>query len=250
MKGLTGLMVAIALGVGAGVLNWFYLVRQSQRAETVAFIGIHADQYVGRGEQLRNEHLVAVSVPREALGNLREFAVLDAARATVVGQAVARPIDGGRLLLQDDLDTPPPKLALGEDERIMWIPVDSRSYVPSLITPGDMVTFKVARMAPASAAGSADPETGRPPAPAGPVERIGPFRVLSVGNRLGSAEVMQAAKIPQMQENVLGISITPEVEGRADRLWALVQAADFRSAGIEKHGAPKAPALSLSGRSP
>ncbi len=239
MKGLQGLVIAIVLGLAATVLNWFYLVRQSQQVERVAFIGVRSDQYVERGERLRNEHLVAIQIPRNAVGNLRDFAVPDAARATVLGQAVSRPLHGGSLLLQADLDTPPPKLSLGQNERIMWIPVDSRSYVPSLITPGDMVTFKVARMAPTPAGGPANPETARPAAPPGPVERIGPFKVLSVGNRLGSAEVMQAAKIPQMQENVLGISITPEVEARADRLWAMVQATDFRSVGIEKHGEQK-----------
>ncbi len=236
MKGLQGLVIAIVLGLAAAVLNWFYLVRQSQQVEEIAFIGIHPDQYVERGERLRNEHLVPVHIPRNAVRNMREFAVLDSARATVVGQAVSRPLEGGRLLLQDDLDTPPPALTLAANERIMWIPVDNRSFVPSLLTPGDMVTFKVTRSGPTPAGSPVDPETGRPPAPAGPVERIGPFKVLSVGNRLGSAEVMQAARIPQMQENVLGISITPEVEARADRLWAMVQAADFRSIGLEKHG--------------
>jgi len=43
-------------------------------------------------------------------------------------------------------------------------------------------------------------------------------------------------KIPQMQENVLGISVTPEVEAKTDKLWAMIQASDFRSVGIEKHG--------------
>lgn len=237
MKGLQGLVIAIVLGLAAAMLNWFYLVRQSQQVEMVAFVGIHPDQHVERGERLRNEHLVAVDIPRHSVGNLRDFAVLDAARATVVGQAVSRPLEGGSLLLQADLDTPPPKLTLGENERIMWIPVDSRSFVPSLITPGDLVTFTIVRSAPTPAGGpDNDPDIGRPPAPADPVRRIGKFKVLSVGNRLGSAEVMQAAKIPQMQENVLGISITPELETQANELWKLIQAADFRSVGIEKHG--------------
>ncbi len=236
MKGLQGLAIAIVLGLAAAALNYFYLFRQSQHVEMVAFIGIHPDHYVERGERLRSEHLVPVRIPKNAVRNLQEFAVLDSARDAVVGEAVSRPLEGGSLLLRDDLDTPPLKLTLGENERIMWIPVDNRSYVPSLITPGDMVTFKVARTGPTPAGSPVDPETGRPLAPAGPVERIGPFRVLSVGNRLGTAEVMQAAKIPQMQENVLGISITPEVEARADRLWAMIQASDFRSVGLEKHG--------------
>ncbi|MDZ7618194.1 MAG: hypothetical protein U1E05_14405 [Patescibacteria group bacterium] len=236
MKGLQGLVIAIVLGLAAAVLNWFYLVRQSQQVETVAFVGIHPEQYVERGERLREEQLVAVRIPRNAVGNLSEFAVLDSARRSVVGQPVSRPLAAGRLLLQDDLDTPPPKLVLREDERIMWVPVDSRSFVPSLITPGDMVTFKFPRTVPTPVGGPIDPQTGRPAAPAEPLDRIGPFKVLSVGNRLGSAEVMKAAKIPQMQENVLGISITPEVRAQADSLWTKLQASEFRSVGIEKHG--------------
>ena len=40
---------------------------------------------------------------------------------------------------------------------------------------------------------------------AGPIETIGPFKILALGNRLGSPEVMRAAKMPQLQENVLAI---------------------------------------------
>lgn len=236
MKGLQGLVIAVVLGLAAAALNWVYLDRQSQRIETEAFIGVHIDQYVERGERLRREHLVPVEVPRNSVGTLRDFALPYAARATVVGQAVSRPLQGGSLLLQTDLHTPPPKLTLREKERIMWIPVDSRSYVPSLLTPGDLVTFTLVRAGPTPAGGPTDPETGAPRPAASPVLRIGPFKVLSVGNRLGSAEVMRAANIPQMQENVLGISIMPENEERADRLREMVEAADFRSVGIEKHG--------------
>jgi len=57
-------------------------------------------------------------------------------------------------------------------------------------------------------------------APAGDSELIGPFKVLSMGNRLGSAEDMRANRIPQAQETVMLILVHVEKD-KNDR-WTLV----------------------------
>jgi hypothetical protein len=146
----------------------------------------------------------------------------------------------------------------GIEETALGVPVDSRRGVASLIEPGDMVTFIVPGTAsesptpassddeptPADAAGPAAPgktEPGKPepakpepgktsplkPVPAGNARRsspgslayLGPFKVLSIGNRLGSTEVMRANRIPQTQENVLNVLV--HLERDKDNKWKL-----------------------------
>jgi hypothetical protein len=138
------------------------------------------------------------------------------------------------------------KLDLEEGEDVWWIPVDTRAFVPSLVKPGDMVSFIVSR--PVGPTLAVPPGARRPPPdeeedeadkkPAGPVETIGPFKVLALGNRLGDPEVMKAAKQPQVQENVLAIRVSNRVAGerqRAEKLWGMLQATNFRQVGVTLH---------------
>lgn len=89
---------------------------------------------------------------------------------------------------------------------------------------------------PTLAAGS-EPAPG-PPVVRGGSEIIGPFRVLSLGNRLGSLEVMQANHIPQVQENVMTISVQvvgDELEPKAKKLWEALCRTNFRGVGVLLH---------------
>lgn len=74
------------------------------------------------------------------------------------------------------------------------------------------------------------------------METIGPFTILALGNRLGSLEVMKAAKMQPVQENVLAIRVgkngTEEAK-RADQLWSLLQASNFRQVSIKLHSRNK-----------
>lgn len=254
MKGIQGLIVAAGLGVAGAVLNFFYLSSKARDIEMVSFIGVKPDVIIGRGERLVPDNLVEVEIPKNRVGNLKDFAFLWGEEGAVENRTTWRTLTDGTLLLRSDIKTPPPELELGKDETAMWIPVDSRAFVPSLVMPGDMVSFRVPALhpgaamqptpaAPAAAAGALQPKPDESDAaatvlPSGPTETIGPFRVLSVGNRLGSADVMRAAKIPQMQENVLTIRVSKSVAGeteRADKLWNRLQAVNFRQIGIVLH---------------
>ena len=239
MKGIQGLIVAIGLGVAGALFNWAYLASRSSRDATVSFVGIKDGQTVNRGEVLRDDHLVELSLPERWVGNLKDFAVLYSARETVVGRPIWRTLAGECLLLNDDLKTPPEGLKLEDGEQIMWIPVESRAFVPSLISPGDEVMFLVPRLTLASgkSAGGLEPV----PLLSGTTNEIGPFRVRALGNRLGSAQVWSAAKIPQLQENVIGISVRPEEKKKAMALWDILQATNYRQVGIEKLGPSQKP---------
>jgi hypothetical protein len=145
------------------------------------------------------------------------------------------------------------ELKLADDERAWGIPIDTRQFPVALINPGDLVSFLVPRTAglvptPAGTQGSDNEpteENGQDPAPRrapGAVETVGPFKVLSLGNRLGTAEVMRAHRIPVSQENVLTIAVKIEKgqpEPKAQKLFTLLHAADFRGVGVQLHPRPK-----------
>jgi hypothetical protein len=258
MRGIQGLVVALGLGICGALFNWIYLNTRSQQMEMEQFIGIRPKTVVERNTLLTAQHLVPVPIPREAAASLRDFALLYSARQSVIGHSVTRTIPGGSLLLNDDLRTPPLELDLGQGpdregqarERAMWVPFDTRSFIPSLITPGNLVSFLVQRPPTPAPARAAPPKPDGQPAsvpvtgpsagePAGNTEVLGPFKVLSVGNRLGSVEAFRAARMSQAQESVLTILVTVEPSGqlepKAQRLWELVRASNFQRVGVLLH---------------
>jgi hypothetical protein len=259
MKGVQGLIIAIFLGLAGAIANYFYLSSEARKIEMVSFIGIKPGVIVGRGERLKADSFVPVEIPKNAVGNLRDFAFLWTEKSTVENVTTWRPLaDGleGTLVMRSDIKTPPPELDLGKDETAVWIPVDSRAFVPALLSPGDMVSFRVPSLRwaavptpagkPAAAAGELKPkaeevDVSADAQPAGPTETIGPFKVLSVGNRLGSAEVLRASGGRQAEENVLTIRVSKQVVGeaeRAEKLLSRLQAVNFRQVGLVLHGKP------------
>jgi hypothetical protein len=233
MKGIKGLIIALGLGVAGAMFNWAYLAKKSRDVEKINFIGIASEATVGHGERLTEENLVPIGVPERNVGNLDNFAVRWSDRQTVLGMNVYRALTGGSMLLRQDLKTPPQELRFGHDpnvqERAMWIPVETRTFVPSLVVPGDMVSFLVS----GTAAGTPTPADG-----SAPTEIIGPFKILSLGNRLGSVAVLRASKVSQVQENVMTIRVKIEnsrLEPKARKLWKLLRATNFRQVGILLH---------------
>lgn len=245
MKNTYGLLLALALGVAGALFNFAYLMGKSREVRTVEFIGVAPDAVVDRGERLTEAMLVPVGIPAAATGNLEDFAILYADRLTVVGMPVWRTLDGGSLLLRDDLKTPPQELKLGDEpgaeqtEAATWVPVDTRTFVPSLVVPGDQVSFIVSDVVGAPTPAGPNPTpSGAPSVAIGSPDLIGPFKVLSLGNRLGSTEVMRAAKVPQMQENVMTISVRLEngsLEPKAEKLMRYLQSTGFRGVGVLLH---------------
>jgi hypothetical protein len=248
MKGIQGIIIAAGLGVAGALFNWAYLNSRSENLNLVNFVGIKPEVTLNRGDLIREEAIERVGIPRENVGNLKDFAVLWQSRQTVIGSPVSRSIPGGSLLLEEDTKKPPPQLQLAQekDEGMIWIPVDTRRFVPSLVTPGALVSFTVPRFGPGQPTPAAphSPGLDGPPAPeassADPVsneriEVIGPFKVLALGNRLGSSEVMKASKKPLVQENVLGISVwlpNGQLNQKAKYLESRLQETNFRQVGV------------------
>ncbi|MCC6124576.1 MAG: hypothetical protein IT426_06425 [Pirellulales bacterium] len=251
MKGMQGLILAVVLGIVGAVFNLAYLMNRSSEKENVYFIGLKRDMMLNPGDKIKVEQIETVGIPKNSVGNLRDFAVLYESdtpleRHSVVGDKVERVIKGGRLLLKDDFSTPPPELKLEPDESAMFVPIDTRSIVTSLIVPGDQVMFLVSKTVPGKPTPAAppafsppgepiaDPANAEEPAAASsaPIEKIGPFKVLSIGNRLGTAEVMKSARIPQQQENVMTIGVKAKDEAKALYLQSRLEATNYRQVGV------------------
>ena len=80
----------------------------------------------------------------------------------------------------------------------------------------------------------ADPDSAAA-APSGATEILGPFTVLSVGNRLSPIEAFNKAHIPHEQQNVLTIRVTLEdnrVDDRAKKLLDRLHETNYRSVGV------------------
>ncbi len=252
MKGIQGLILAVGLGIAGALFNWAYLANRTSDKVNEYFIGIKRDVTLNCGDTIKADYIVPVGLPRDAVGNLKDFAVVYDPKTTaemqsVVGQKVWRMIQGPRFLLKDDLKTPPPELRLEPGETAMFVPIDTRSIVTSLIVPGDQVMFLISENVPGRPTPAAPPASaarGEPipdpanaadnfgGAPSAPIKKIGPFKVLSIGNRLGSAEVMKSARIPQLQENVMTISVKAKDEAKALDLQSRLDATNYRQVGV------------------
>lgn len=239
MRGIKGLIIAIGLGIAGAALNFAYLQSKASKEEKIAFVGVRAERTVNRGQVLTDEDIVPVYIPKAWVGNLDTLGVLYESKTSVVGQKALRNLNGERLLLRDDFGTPPPELSLEPGEELRWIPVDTRAFVPSLVAPGDKVSFLVTR--PVGPTPVARGMTPRPnPDEAANVsmsETIGPFTILALGNRLSSAKVWGADKKSQLQENVLGIRVKKDGNERqlADKLWQQLEATNFHQVGVVLH---------------
>lgn len=251
MKGIYGLGVALALGIAGALFNYVYLTSKLKDVEKVAFIGIPENVVIQRGEKIREEHLCPIEIPTAWVGSLADVADRWELRNTVVvNKPVTRTLAGQRILLRDDYRPAPEEvLVLGEGEKARFVAVDTRTFVPALLSPGDRVSFIVPKfigpqpartVAPTPPAsendGDLDPIAAAQPKPAGSDDVLGPFTVLAVGNRLASAEVWRANRIPQTQENVLTIRVSKNVPNevqRADELFRRLQAIEYRPVGIE-----------------
>lgn len=255
MKGPIGLVVAISLGVLAAALNWVYLDGKTKQVRSVSFLGIREGAAIRPGDEVADADVVEVRIPEMHAGKLKDYVFLYEDRETLKGFRATRPYQGGELLRREDFRTPPPELRLAKGQLLAWISVDSRSFVPELVNPGDRVTFIVPTNAPraalqpipADAGDGTAPPTAAPPAAPSSVEMIGPFVIAAIGNRLGSAEVTRAARGRGMSDYELGIVVKndgteaePRLEVKAARLADASRRAGNQGIGVLLHPAAEA----------
>jgi hypothetical protein len=236
-----------------------YLAQKGQELDSVEFVGIAEDVKINPGDRFLKTHFVKIPIPLTAVGGLQKAAVKwEVVNSVVDSERATKSYAPGEILLWQDLKTPPAsdvKKLLAADERVLWIPVDTRSFVPSLVTPGDQVSFIVPRFikgAPAPAAASApasapgdNPANGNAPRPASAAsETIGPFRILSLGNRMGSPQVLRAAGFTPSQENVMAVAVRTvnnELDELGQKVSEVLRLTNFQQVQVLLHPAPSGP---------
>lgn len=226
MKGLTGLIVALVLGVLAVGLNWFYLESKTKNFKSTVFLGIKEDVTIKPGDPFQASHFEAVAIPTAHAKELPEFVYLYEDRTILENVKALRMYTGGELILKQDYRTPMPKLKPpAADEVLLPISVSERS---PLIEPGDNVSFLIAT-----------PELGRG---GNSSQLIGPFVVASIGNQVGSSDVMKAYGIQHLSSNQLNLLVKKEgevLEASAMTLLKSLSQSNVRDIRVIWHGPKK-----------
>ena len=186
------------------------------------------------------------------MGSLQEHAVLYSDRATVDNQPVCRTLSNGAMLVAGRHPHAAARTTrTGRREKAIGIPIDTRTCVPSLIVPGDWVSFLVPVAAAKAPTRAVEDANGQGNGQLNPIpdRRRGVFRVrrgrsapsrsFRWGTGWAAREVLRAAKVPQIQENVMMISVGLKPNGQlqddAQTLWDLVWAGNARGLGVVLH---------------
>ena len=239
MKGMQGLFIAACLGIIGAVCNWFYLMRLADKTERVAFVGVKSEVNISAGQKFKESDFMKVEIPMNRLGNLEKTAVRWEAVDSVKGFPSNKDYLGGELLLQQELRTPAKadlNKMINDSQRVIWLPVDSRTFNPAHVNPGDLVSFRVPDIvAKPALANATDPNTGVS-------EIIGPFRILALGNRKGRREISRAAGVAVGAENVIAIAVETSDKGTkldamGQRLSEVLQKTNFQGVQLMLHPA-------------
>jgi hypothetical protein len=223
MKGITGLIVAVILGGLAMSLNFLYLREKSKNDYTVNFIAVRKGVTLKTGDVIKTSDVMKIPIPKDNARYLSQVATSWDQVDTLIGRPAIRDMEENDVLLRQDYKTPKAELDLKENERLIWIPIDSRMFVPSLLNPGDEISFLMTSTPGPppteeqrnGAHGDIPVNPAADPAATGKVSphksrftTIGPFMIGSLGNRLGARSVMKAHRVSQVQERSLGIIVT------------------------------------------
>lgn len=235
MNSLHSLIIPIVLGIVGGGCNFIYLSQQAKKMETQSFVLIDDEAKINSGDVFKDSHFSSVNVPKNNLGNLDKVGVLWKDRTAVIGFPATRSYQGSELLLWQDVATPSQQQLsdrLAENEVARWVPVNSNTFVPDLVNPGDYVSFVIP---PES---SRDTNTAAKKGPTTKENIIGPFRILMMGTRTGQKNIRSAAGLSSGREHVITISVryeNGEMEPKATQLFNQLAKTGFKSVNVMLH---------------
>jgi hypothetical protein len=176
--------IPVVLGLVAAGVN--YTVMQHQ-VEPLKFLSVTRD--VEPGETLAPEDLAEVTVSGE-VATLAKAAIQAQDRSLLMQRTVARRLKRNDLLLYSDV-TNPAELKLEPGEASLGVSLGDVAIVPRLLLVGEEIGFLVnmrgTAVEPAATAGDGDPPPAGGPR-AADVTYLGPFRLLSVGERISRVQ--------------------------------------------------------------
>jgi hypothetical protein len=173
------LALAAGLGLVAAGVNMYVM---NDRPAPRAFAVVRND--VRAGQTLDEASLGKTMIPGEVVAALPRTAVPYNQKETLYGRQTTRDLKRGDLVLWQDTAQPGWELSAGPDEEVLPISLDGLSTVPRLIRVGDQIGFLLARRKPLPMTkGKVDLSAVNKPEDS-EVDYLGPFRVLSVGERV------------------------------------------------------------------
>lgn len=250
MKGAPGLIVALLLGVLGMALNFLYLRSKAATVESLTFVGVREGIGIKAGDVFGESMFDQVRIPRVHAGNLVNYIYQWKELPLVIGTRAARDYRERELLSRSEVRTPPAELKLTRGKLLVWVGVDTSSFVPDLVNPGDLVSFVISapKTAPTAALqpvpeGTADSE--RPAVvrdPQGESTRLGPFEVAAIGNRIAAYDLARANQLGASGGNVIGIYApysgdddNPILDPKATQLLDLLRKYSNTRAGVILH---------------
>jgi hypothetical protein len=245
MKGVPGLLIAVGLGIVGAFCNLAYLSSKATELDMVDFIAIGENVKINVGDKFKEGDFMPVKIPRMNVGNLDTVAVHWQDRNTIYGEPATKSYSPNEILFQKQIRTPPAmdiKKLLAGDEVALGIQVDTRTFVPQLVNAGDDVSFLAPRVGTSFPTPAEGADAGGEK-PASLPDMVGPFRILALGNRLGSQDVQRASGTMPAQENVMTIAIKivdGGFEPKAERLLEVMRATNFQQMQVIMHPSPDA----------
>jgi hypothetical protein len=238
MKGVTGLIVAVFLGLAGAVLNWFYLDQKTRDIQNMSFVGIKEGVSLKAGEIVRRDQLEEVPIPERFGKKLLNVVHPWSDVSTLIDRPIPRETAGGQLFFRHYSTTAPRELELEPNEVHYVVTVDSGGVVPDLINPGDRITFVLPAMSREQPTPAGAAAASRNTPSLGLVEQIGPFRVKSLGNRLGSIDVNRGNRLATSQERQIGIVVNltdPAEKLQLEKLQQRISLGESRSLQVLLH---------------
>lgn len=237
MKGIPGLLLALGLGLVGAFASWFYLAQKSRELDQIEFVAIAPDKEINTGHLFAKGDLVPVPIPSKNIGNLERVAIKWEKVNTVYDFRARKTYASNEFVFHQDLATPPDTdilSKLGDNEQLISVPVDSRTTVPSLLNPDNIVSFIV----PKARRGLPTPVDRSPGTGTSVTEIIGPFRILSLGNRLGTTQSMKAQNLAPMQENVVSVAVkmvNGQFDEKSQKLVDALALSNFQQVQVMLH---------------
>lgn len=186
MQGWWKLLIPLGLGVLAAGLN--YMGRASD-VEPVYYLGLKKDLLTG--EEIKPAYLEAITLPRTHVASLAKVGIPYRELAVVYGRRVQRSMKKGDLILWSDITAP--TKALDKDDVLLHLSLDNVPLAEDLRV-GQKIAFILPQDLLDAAPPGKEPVVGKPPNPKDTKNYriVGPFRVHSLGNRIGTENAPRA----------------------------------------------------------
>jgi hypothetical protein len=170
MNYTTRLLIPVGLAIAAAVANYL-----SMTAGTRPTAFVQATRDLKSGESFADSNLGKLDLPA-AFHDLRATAIPYEHVGVLYGQPAPRDFRKGDIIFWRDSPESGPQIHLGPDEDVVPISLEHVEVVPALLRIGSEVSFRFKRLD-----DQAEPDW------------IGPFRIVSIGNRLSEEKESASA---------------------------------------------------------